>query len=392
MTPLRIITTGLVARHPLGGVAWDYLQYAIGLARMGHDVVYHEDTGSWPFDPVANTVTADSAYSTTFLAAFVTEHAPELVGRWHYRHLGEASFGMDHGAFTRFARSADLFLNVSGASVLPDGLSDSCLTVFIDTDPGYNQIVLSERPSWSENVDAWAASVAAHRFHVTYAENIGRPDCLIPTLGFSWGTTRMPVVLDCWSGLSPPAPPPRSPFTTVTTWDAFKGPLLYGGVEYRSKGEEFDKLQDLPRRAGVPLCVAVGGCGVPRGRLADNGWEVLDGPAATRTPADYQRFIESSAGELSPAKQVYVAMRTGWFSCRSACYLAAGRPVVVQDTAFPPDLRSADGLLAFSTPDEAIDALAEVAGDHRHHTKAALEVARAHFSSDLVLGRLLESL
>ncbi len=385
----RIIVTGLVGLYPVGGVAWDYLQYVIGLARLGHDVYYHEDTWCWPYHPLDKTYTSEGNYSAKYIDDFFTRYAPELKGRWHYLHLHETSFGMNRAAFDDVARTAELFLNVSGACMIPDSLSSQCAKVFLDTDPGYNQIMLSERFAWSENVERWCASVLEHDRYFTYAENLYGPDCGVPKLGIAWKTTRMPIVSDLWDPLARQCPPTIAPWRTVVTWNGFKGKVTYKGTEYGSKGVEFEKLIDLPRRTRLSLAAAVGGVNAPLEKLAQNGWQVLDGPSVTVTPSDYQQFIVGSRGEISPAKHVYVAMRTGWFSCRSACYLAAGRPVVVQDTAFTAVLPVGEGILPFTNLEEAVAAIHEVEGNYARHTKAARAIAEEYFDSDKVLNQLI---
>ena len=389
---LRIIVTGLVGLYPVGGVAWDYLQYVIGLSRLGHDVYYHEDTWSWPYHPVEQQTTADGGYSARFLADFFARYAPDLSSHWHYLHLHETSYGMDRPAFAEVARTADVFINVSGAVMVPDELSPRCVKVFLDTDPGYNQIMLSERFSWSENVDRWCDSVAAHDRHFTYAENIHGDDCIIPKLGFRWKTTRFPLVAGFWKALAHPPAPATAPWTTVMTWNAFKGQLFYREVEYKSKGSEFEKIMDLPRRLTVPLKVAIGGIKAPTERLTDNGWQVVDGPQTSLTPEQYRDFIAASRGEISPAKHVYVAMRSGWFSCRSACYLGSGRPVVVQDTGFSRILPVGRGILAFSTGEEARAAIENVEANYSMHCRAALELASDEFAARKVLTRMIEDI
>ncbi len=389
---LRIIVTGMVGLYPVGGVAWDYLQYVIGLARLGHDVYYHEDTWSWPYFPLERTYTSDGTYSARFLKEFFGSYAPELGGRWHYLHLHETSYGMERRAFDEVARTADIFLNVSGACMIPDELSPHCIKVFLDTDPGYNQIMLSERFDWSENVERWCASVLAHDQHFTYAENIHGHDCLIPKVGLRWKTTRMPVIMEFWEPLARRRAGAGAPWTTVMTWNAFKGRLLYKGVEYRSKDQEFESLMEMPGRLNVPMKVAVGGVKAPMERLAQAGWQVVDAPSVSITPGDYQEFIAASRGEISPAKHVYVAMRTGWFSCRSVCYLASGRPVVVQDTGFAADLPLGRGLLSFRGLDEAVEAILGVEADYEGHAEAAVEVARGHFGHERVLERLIDDI
>jgi hypothetical protein len=386
---LKIIVAGMAAQYPVGGVAWDYLQYAIGLARLGHDVVYHEDTWCWPYDPLLRTMTDDPSHSASYLGDFFARYAPELAGRWHYLHLHETSCGMSREDFDDFARSAELFINVSGGNFFPDTLSPSCLKLFIDTDPGYNQIILSERPSWSENVERWCAGVHAHDRHFTYAENYGRPGCTMPSAGIAWKKTRMPVVPELWPA-NPDRVKPGSPWSTVMTWNVFKGKLEYRGVEYRGKAEEFPKIADLPRRFGRPFRIAVGGTEAPLGDLAAQGWAVEDGPAATLSPQDYQDYIAASRGEISVAKNVYVALKTGWFSTRSACYLAASRPVVVQDTGFSRILPTGRGLHAFSTADEAAAAIKAVEADYENEMRAARDISIAHFDARQVLSRLIE--
>jgi hypothetical protein len=386
---LRIVVTGLVGAYPLGGVAWDYLQYPIGLARLGHDVVYHEDTGNWPYHPIENQPVETSAYSVDYLARFFRTYAPELANRWHYRHLETEAFGMSEDAFAAFARSADLWLNVSAANLLPPALSPRCVKAFLDTDPGYNQIVLSERPEWSWKVEHWVADFARYDRYLTYAENMGQADCLVPTLGVPWITTRMPIVTGLWGDLPPAAG--GAPWSTVMTWSAFRGPLMYGGREYGSKDVEFAKIVSLPKKTSHPLKIALGGK-APLKELLHEGWIAVDAPKVTLTPESYRSFITDSRGEVSTAKNVYVAMKTGWFSCRTACYLAAGRPAVVQDTGFSKTVPVGRGLLAFDTVEEASAGLGAIEADYRSHAEAARDVVVDQFGSDKVLTRLLDDI
>lgn len=389
---LRIIVTGLVGLHPVGGVAWDYLQYVIGLARMGHEVYYHEDTWSWPYDPVRKSQTDDPSYSICFIKNFLSHYAPELTDHWHYHHLHQSSHGMSKQAFNQIAKTADLFLNVSGASIIPDNLADSCVKVFLDTDPGYNQIVFSEKFGWSENVERWCESVLSHDRFFSYGENINQTDCIIPRLGLDWGVTRMPIIPDLWQPVVNAGYRQTDAWSTVMTWSDFKGPVIYKGKEYYSKGKEFEMLLNLPGRIAEPVKVAIGGKDVPGEALSEKGWQVVDGPSATLLPADYQQFINTSRGEISTAKHIYVATRSGWFSCRSACYLAAGKPVVAQDTGYSEYIPSGLGLIAFSDLQEAIDGMESVTADYNKHQLAATRIAREYFGYDRVLKKLLSEL
>jgi hypothetical protein len=384
--PLRIIVSGLCGLIPLGGVAWDYLQYVIGLADLGHDVYYFEDTWEWPYDPIKNEQSEDGTYSAGFIDRFFQQYAPELRDHWHYRHLHQQSFGMSESRFDEASRSADIFLNVSGSCIIPDHLSPHCVKVFLDTDPGFTQIGLSEKPGRGKKID-WRAHVCAHDLHFTYGENMHSGDCLVPNAGFSWKTTRVPMVTRLWATTY--SPPAESSWTTVMTWSAFKRPLYYQGVEYKSKDGEFERIIDLPKMAPFQFQIAVGGATAPFDRIKEGGWDAIDGPTATLTPESYRRLIYNSRGEISTAKHVYVQMRTGWFSCRSACYLAAGKPVVVQDTGFSNYIPTGRGLLSFRTAEEAIHGIQEVESNYREHCKAAKEMAQEYLSSRIVLERLL---
>ena len=174
------------------------------------------------------------------------------------------------------------------------------------------------------------------------------------------------------------------------TWNVFKGKLEYRGIEYRGKAEEFAKIAALPRRFGRPFRIAVGGTEAPLADLANQGWAAEDGPSATLTPEDYQDYLAASRGEVSVAKNVYVALKTGWFSTRSACYLAASRPVVVQDTRFSNILPTGCGLHAFATADEAAAAIETVEANYEAEMRAARDLALAHFDARQVLSRLIE--
>ena len=389
---LRIIVGGLVGQFPFGGVAWDYFHYLLGLHELGHDVYYHEDTWVWPYDPIRRTPVDDADYTVKFLSDFFNEHAPALAGKWHYVLLHNQHYGMSESAFNEVAESADIFLNVSGACLLPARLSSKCVKVFLDTDPGYNQIMLREKPAWSPNIEKWFQLVASHDRHLTYAENINGPDCLIPRLDFDWRPTRCVVTLPPWKQIKESPPAAHAPFTTVMTWDYFGGKLIHNGIQYGTKVEEYEKFRDLPIRTETPLLLAVGGEKGPWEMLASDGWRAISAHGATLTPASYQQFIKDSAGEWSVAKNVYVATRSGWFSCRTACYLAAGRPCVVEETGWSKFIPSGNGLFAFSTMAETIDALNSIAADPVRHRAAAYEIAREYFAPDKVLPAMIDAI
>jgi hypothetical protein len=389
---MRIIVSGLVGLYPIGGVAWDYLQYVLGLSRLGHEVYYYEDTWGWPYNPVEKTFKPESDYSAKFIKNFFDAYAPELNSKWNYVHLHDKNYGMDRLAFDEIARTAELFLNVSGSCIIPEEISSNCVKVFLDTDPGYNQIVLSERFGWSENVERWCASVEAHDRFFTYAENINQSDCLVPKLGIAWKSTRMPIVMDLWNTFSSSTKAKNAPWTTIMTWNAFKGKLVYNGIEYKSKGSEFEKIINLPCHVDIHFKVAVGGLNAPIESLLNHGWEVVDGLEVSKTPDQYKKFIASSRGEVSPAKHVYVAMRSGWFSCRSACYLASGRPVIIQETGFEKFIPTGEGLFSFKTIEDILISVDTINSDYEKHSRAARATANEFFTADKILAKLIADL
>jgi hypothetical protein len=298
---------------------------------------------------------------------------------------------MPHAEFRDFAKSADLYLDVSGSAIVPASMGARTVKAYLDTDPGFNQICLSERPAWISN-DEWLGRIDAFRRYdryLTYAENIGQADCQIPQLGVDWITTRMPMVQSLWDDVAPAAG--SAQWSTIMTWNDFPGRLIYGGREYGSKGVEFARISSLPSRTPCALKIAIGGV-APLQELKQQGWHVVDAPSATATPERYRDFIAQSRGEISTAKNVYVAMKTGWFSCRTACYLAAGRPAVVQDTGFSKTIPVGKGLLAFDTLDQASSGIAAVESAYAAHAAAARDIAVEHFDSKKVLSGMLDAI
>lgn len=397
MTPspgqkLRILVGGLVGQYPLGGVAWDYFHYLLALSELGHDVYYHEDTWVWPHHPVSNYPVDDPSYTLSFFKTFFDRHAPHLADKWCYVLLHDKHYGMSREAFDEVAKTADVYLNVSGACFPPDSLGPNCRRVFLDTDPGYNQIVLATRPAWSENADRWEKLVREeHDVHLTYAENIHGDDCLIPKVGLDWRVTRPVVSLAPWEVVRNTPAAPDAPFTTVMTWNYFKGALKYDGREYFQKTTEFDKCIDLPGRTKAKLELAVHGDKYDPKAIRDAGWTFARALPVSVTPEAYRDYLLCSRGEWSVAKHVYTATKSGWFSCRTACYLAAGRPAVVQDTGWSKFFPSDAGCLAFERVDEAAAKLDAVHGDYARHTAAAYDFAREHLAPDRVLPPMLEA-
>jgi hypothetical protein len=381
---MRAVVTGMVATYPIGGVVWDYLQYALGLERLGWEVFYLEDTGGATYDPLKGEYGDNCTYGVRFLERSLAHLSPAIAGRWHFRSSTRECFGIPSDEVVHIVASADLFLNVSGSCLLRDQYLPCRCKVLIDSDPGYNHFVNYPRQDKGE---LWPGthSFRAHDHFFTYAERIGRPGCTLPDFGVDWQPTRPPVLLDQWHST-----PPARVWTTVMTWNNFGRPIEGNGRTYGTKEREFGRIERLPQLIASPLEVAVGGANPPRDSWQSLGWSVLDSHDISRTADDYRSYIQRSRGEFSVAKNVYVDTRCGWFSCRSVCYLAAGRPVVVQDTGFSEIIPTGEGILAFTDLDSAAAGINAVEGDYARHQRAAREAARTCFSHDVVLQDLLD--
>jgi hypothetical protein len=270
-------------------------------------------------------------------------------------------------------------LNVSAANPLRSWLEKTPVRVFIDTDPVFEQIRQLTIPDRR-------ARALEHTSFFSFGENIERPETAIPHDGLPWRATRQPIVLDAWPVTSGPS---GGKFTTVMQWESYP-PREYQGVQYGLKAASFAPFVDLPLRAGPVLELALGTPSAPRDLLKSNGWELRDPLDVTRDPWTYQEYIRASKGEFSVAKHGFVAARCGWFSERSAAYLASGRPVLAQETGFSDWLTAGDGLVPFSTPDEALAGIEAINRRYDAHCRAAREIAAEYFAAEKVLARLID--
>jgi hypothetical protein len=371
---LRILLSGMVAGDPhQGGASWAVLQYVAGLAECGHEIVLVEplkrDRGELAGAPAV----VEYFRSLPLIgegAALLDEGSCETVGL-SYRQLVE------------FAAGADLLLNISGMLRDERLLAPIPVRAFLDLDPGFNQV-------WHASGEDMGMDLHTH--WVSVGQLVGAEGSPIPTCGYKWITTLPPVALAHWPVAS--EPPFRDAFTTVGHWRSY-GSIEHGGIDYGQRAHSLRGLIELPRLSDARFQLALG---IHPDEVDDlaalraNGWQLLDPDAVAGTPASYAEFIRGSKAELSIAKSGYVASRSGWFSDRSAAYLASGRPVVAQETGFSEVLPSGEGLLAFSTSDEAAAAIAAVERDPARHAGAARALAEELLDARKVLPRLLEAL
>jgi len=380
------VLLGMIAKMPVAGVVWQARHYLIGLERLGYQTYYIEDHARTP----SMLMTSEHDDSSLKAAEFIDRMlSPFGFGdRWGFHALHEEDgrwYGLSETQARRVFANAELVLNLHGGTLPRPEHYETGRLVLLDTDPVELQLELEE--GRQDAIDY----VAAHGALFTFAENYGRPDCKLPVSErFEFHLTRQPVLLDFWAGSE------RSTdlFTTVGNWSQPWRELEHAGQVYSwSKDKEFKKVLDLPRRAGGVFELALGSVDDADARaLAEHGWRLRDPSALNDDPYLYRDFIRSSAGEFTAAKDQNVRFRSGWFSDRSATYLASGRPVVTQDTGFGCVLPEGEGLLAYSTLDEAVAAIEEVLAHYDRHARAAYEIAREHFAARRVLGRMLEEL
>ncbi|HXX40242.1 MAG TPA: hypothetical protein VEP50_19160 [bacterium] len=380
--PLSLVVLGIAGRSPFAGVAWQTLHHLEGFRRLGCDVAYVEDTGAWPYDAERNAVTDDPSYTVAYLDRLMARCG--LRERWAFRAAsqGRRVYGLDERQLGRLFERADVLVNLSAATLLDDQHRRVPVRIYLETDPVRSQIEVAKG-------DAGAIGmIGTHTHHFTYAENLGAPDCSVPVERFAWHPTRPPVILDWWG--SDTRPPDDAPFTTVANWSQSNDIEWQGEIYRWSKHVEFMKFIDLPRRVAAlfELTLACGDAKVVR-RLEAEGWRVRDALALSRDLGPYREYIRSSRGEFTVAKDQNIRLRSGWFSDRSACYLAAGRPVVTQDTGFGGVVPVGRGVFAFRTMEDIVDSIVRINADYQAHARAAREIAAEYFDAERLLGDIL---
>jgi hypothetical protein len=377
---LRIIVLGYIVRGPLGGMVWSNVHYLMGLARLGHDVYFVEDSDDYPscYDPVRDATGTDPTYGLQFAARTL-----ERIGfgdRWAYHDAHTSRWHGPCGARIReICAEAGLLLNLCGVNPLRPWFLDIPARALVDEDPAFTQIRYLTDPAARDRA-------VQHTAFLSFGENIGRSGCTIPDDGLPWQATRQPVVLDA---LRVTPGPPHGRFTTVMLWHSYPA-REYAGVHYGVKSDSFIPYEDLPVRAGPIFELAVGSPAAPRALLRSKGWAVRDPRGPTRDLWAYQHYIRRSKAEFSVAKHGYVITRSGWFSERSVTYLASGRPVLIQGTGFSDWLQTGRGVMAFNTPEEALAGLDEINGRYGHHCRAARDIAAEYFDAGKVLPRLID--
>lgn len=382
MAKKRLVLAGIVGRYPVGGVTWCTLHYVAGFQRLGYDVFYLEDTGECGFDPVSNAIAKDPCYAINYLRRHL-----EIVGlqdSWAYVDHEGRFHGTSRQRVAEICREADMMVNLSGGCWFARPEYEGVCKIFIDTDPGFHQLRLAENRPLDKNwtgYESYEEFFSSYDTLFTFALNIESPTCRLAETPFRWHSTIQPLALEFW----PVVPtPPRAPTTAILSWQIDSFSEIGKG-----KGGEILRMIDLPAKCPHRILLAIAGQ-APLDLLCQHGWETTDAVAATIDPFAYRSFIQKSKAELGFAKAMYIETNSGWFSDRTECYLASGRPALVRDTGFGNVLPCGEGLLTFSDEGGILKGMEEIERNYALHCRQARAIAEEYFDSDKVLSQLIE--
>jgi hypothetical protein len=382
----RIVVMGFMGSMPIAGVIWQHIHYVVGLKRLGHDVYYIEDSARLPYNPETFEVNNEFDYAAEVLDRLSQEFGFE--NRWAFcaRYLSRTpTAGLPLKKIRQLYRDADAILNVCGAQEFNDDLLVSDRILYIESDPGVEQIKIDKK------VKSTVDYSRRHRTLFTFGENIGTESFPVPTHGFKWLPTRQPVVTDLWKTAR--SLPHAAVFTSVANWSTSGlKDITWRGKKYLwSKSREFLRFISAPKKSGEPFELATNIDEIKtQKKFLRNGWRLR---CPLQMSVDYWRYrdyIRLSKGEFTVAKDQYVRLNTGWFSDRSACYLAAGRPVITQETGFTRTYGGKLGLLSFRSLDEIADAVKIINANYAKHSRAARALAREFFEAEKVLKSILD--
>ncbi len=376
--PLKIVVGGMIGAVPgQGGATWAVLQYLLGFARLGHDVCFVETLDGEAVQPDGAAIdqSVNARYCHQVMQEQGLDHSWALVRRGT-----RETAGLSYRSLARIGREASVLVDISGTLADEELFCRVPTRVYLDVDPAFTQL-------WdAQGIDM---RLSGHTHFVTVGQSIGSSDCQVPTGGRRWSTTWPPVVLDRWPV---GARIRQDAFTTIANWRAY-GSIEHDGVHYGQKVHSLRRFMTLPTRtpARFLLALAIDEAETPDlAALQANRWQLVDPAQVASSPSAYRRFIQGSKAEFGIAKDGYVRSRSGWFSDRSVCYLASGRPVLAQGTGFSQHLPTGAGLLTFDTAEEILDGLGAVNADYGYHAAAAHGLAAEYFDSDKVLRRLLD--
>jgi hypothetical protein len=382
----KIVVMGFMGSMPIAGVIWQHIHYIVGLQRLGHQVYYMEDSARLPYNPETFEVGNEFDYAATLLERLSREFG--FKARWSFcarylRSCPTAGFGLTK--IRQLYREADAILNICGTQEFNEDLLKSNRIIYVESDPGLEQIKIDRRTR------ATIRYLRRHRALFTFGENVGTAAFPVPAHSFTWLPTRQPIVTDFWRTAR--APTRGAVFTSVANWSTsgLKDIVWRRSKYLWSKSGEFIRFIQAPRKAGETFELAMD-IKEPqiRQRFETNGWRFTSPLPMSVDYWLYRDYIRKSKGEFTVAKDQYVRLNTGWFSDRSACYLAAGRPVITQETGFGKIYGGDAGLFGFRSLGQIAHAVDSINCDYKRHSRAAREIACEFFEAEKVVRSLLE--
>jgi len=379
----KIIVFGILFWYPLAGVTYQFLHYMIGLRKLGYDPYYIEDSGRWIYDPRLNDFSPDVTGNLDLVVPVLKQYGFE--DRWAFRgnYPDGKCYGMTEEQILQLYRDAEAFLNVTGAQEIRDEHRQVRRRIYVESDPFASQVKVAKGDA------GMIEMLADHDTHFSFGENLGQSDCDTPIEKFHWLPTRQPVAVELWNNGGSEG---GSNYTTITTWHN-KGKNLEwrGDTWYWTKDREFEQFLKLPQlrpKQAFELASSVGDD--VQKLLRDHSWGQRGSIEISQDAGLYRRYIQESRGEFTVARDQYVRPNTGWFSDRTCCYLAAGRPVITQETGFSKFIPSGKGLFGFRTMDEILRAVDAIESDYAGNCRIARELAAEYFAAEKVVGSLMK--
>jgi hypothetical protein len=394
MEKLKILVGGYIGLYPTGGATWDYLQYVLGLKLLGHDVFYIEDTMQYPVYQISGDKWDDCSYGVNYLKRAMEEI--DLPNNWAYRDVGSGQvFGMSDQNLKKLCQGADVFINVSGSTWLRDEYLKIPVRILIDTDPMFTQYQYHvEQEKGGKRASDAKEYMNAFSLLFTFGLNIGNPDCRIPEFGFTWHTTKKPTCIAFWEKKNTSVI--RYGFTSIMNW-VERPDFIYENETWGQKNKTFKTFLQLPDLSQQNFEIIISRpdndeANKSMAQLSDHHWTILNGDSLISDKEEYKTFIQSSLAEFSITKETYIKSNSGWFSGRSACYLASGKPVITQDTKWTKYIPAGEGLFACNDLHSAVEAVRQITTDYSKHSRQAKAIAQEYFDSDKILGDILSKI
>ncbi len=388
MSRKKIIVMGFMGNCPIAGVIWQHIHYIVGLQELGHEVYYIEDSARIPYNPVTFQTDGDTTYAGEVLDALAKRYG--FDGRWSFcpRYQNDpaaGTLGLSLARIRELYREADAILNVCGSQEFNEDLLQSERILYVESDPGVEQIKVDQGNQGTLDY------LNRHHALFTFGENIGAPEFPVPLHGLKWLPTRQPVVTSLWHTEGYPAE--GAVFTSIANWSTSgKKDIQWKGENYLwSKSLEFIKFSPAPVASGESFQLATDIKNEEERELfLSQDWSLVLPHLLSSDYDSYVRYIQASKGEFTVAKDQYVRLNAGWFSDRTACYLASGRPAITQETGFTKHYGNTGGLFAYSTIAEIVEAVREINSDYKKHCRLAYELACEVFEARKVLASLLD--